>query len=64
MIALVFEVIAFSISSGNMVHVIGSISTITGVAFAYRTAFMVAANVKSGTITSSPGPIPNATSAR
>ncbi len=41
----------------------GSISTKTGVAPVSATAFAVAAKVKDGTITSSPAPMPRASSA-
>jgi len=56
MIALVLEVITLSISCGLMPQLLCSTSTTTGVAFACKTALIVAAKVKSGTITSSPSP--------
>ena len=44
--------------------VAGSTSTSTGRAPASATTFAVAGNVYAGTITSSPGPIPSASTAR
>ena len=59
MIALVFGVIAKAIRAGSMQYVSGSMSTKTGFAPTKAMTFAVAANVKDGTITSSPGPIPS-----
>ncbi len=64
MIAFVLGVIAFSISFGSIHQLSSSISTITGVAPVYKTALIVAAKVRSGTMTSSPGPIPKVTNAK
>ncbi len=64
MIALVLGLIAFSISSGEMVQLSRSTSTSTGVALASNTALMVAAKVRSGIMTSSPSPTPSASKAR
>ena len=61
--AFVLLVIAFLISSESIVQVSLSISTRTGVIPELITALIVAANVMSGTITSSPGPMPNVFSA-
>ena len=47
-----------------MLYVTGSMSTNTGFAPANATLFAVAAKVKDGTITSSPGPIPRESKAR
>src|SRR5690606_32772020 len=49
--------------SGSIQSVSGSTSTKTGLAPTCSTTLAVAAKVSVGTITSSPGPIPNATSA-
>ena len=64
MIALVRGVIAASIAAGAIVYVSGSMSTNTGVAPAYSIAATVATNVNGTVITSSPGPMPAASSAR
>ena len=62
--AFVFGVIAFSISSGLILYVSGSISTNFGVAPVYEMASQVAMNVNGVVITSSPLPIPLANNAR
>src|SRR5258708_5957630 len=59
MIALVREVIRRSASARSSVNVSRLTSAKAGTAPARETAFAVAINVKSGTITSSPGPIPS-----
>jgi len=58
--ALVFGVIAFSINSGTMLNISGSVSTNTGVAPSLLITPAVAKNVNGDVITSSPGPIFNA----
>ena len=55
MIALVLEVIAFSISTGSILKVFGSTSTNTGVKLRSPITSTVAAKVKSAVIISSPG---------
>jgi hypothetical protein len=62
MIAFVFAVILRSTSSGSRLSVTGSISAKTGVASRRAIASAVAKNVKAGQITSSPRPIPSASS--
>ena len=64
MMAFVRGVINRSTSAGSNVQVPGWTSAITGVAPAWITVLIEAANVRSGTITSSPSPTPNASSAR
>src|SRR5450759_1323471 len=64
MIALVRSVILARTSSGSICHVSAQESTKTGVAPAYLIAFTDAMYVSVGTMTSSPGPIPRATSAK
>ena len=54
-IALVLDVIAFSISVGQILKVFGSTSTKTGVRFNKPITSTVAAKVKSAVIISSPG---------
>ena len=56
--ALVLEVICFSIFEGSMVHVLISTSTNTGTAPICTMGVTEAINVITGTITSSPGFIP------
>src|SRR5690606_29954577 len=56
-------VMARSTAAGSMQSVVGSTSTSTGVAPTCSTTLAVAAKVRVGTITSSPGPMPSATSA-
>ena len=63
MIARVRGVIAASTASGSIVHVAGVTSTNTGSAPAAIGAYAVALNVRAGTITSSPQPMPSALSA-
>ena len=58
------SVIALSIRVGSMLYVTGSMSTKTGLAPVRATLFAVAAKVKDGTITSSPGPMPRESNAR
>jgi len=58
--ALVFLVILFWMSLGDMLNVFSSISAKTGLAPTKRGALVVAANVNTGTITSSLGPVPSA----
>ena len=55
MIALVRGVIAAAISSGSILNVSGSMSTNTGLAKRWVTHVAVEANVKLGSMTSSPG---------
>ena len=55
MIALVFDVIALSISSQSMLNVSSSISTKTGLSCNKAITSTVAAKVKSDVIISSPG---------
>ncbi len=62
-IALVRSVMAGSISSGSIVPVRGSTSTIMGIALIESIAAMVAKKLQSGTITSSPSPTPNESNA-
>jgi hypothetical protein len=57
-------VMAAATASGSMHIVSGSMSTSTGFAPRCTATFAVAANVSDGTITSSPGPMPNAASDR
>jgi hypothetical protein len=64
MIAFVRGVIARSIAAGAIVKVSGSMSTNTGVAPAYTIAAAVATKVNGTVITSSPAPMPAASSAR
>ena len=64
MMALVRALTAEETEAGESVKVSGSMSANTGVAPVMATALAVAANVKEGTITSSPGPIPAASSPR
>ena len=64
MSALVRAVIDSSSRAGSMLKVSSSMSTKTGRAPCISTTFAVATHVKDGTITSSPGPMPSATSAR
>jgi len=64
MMALVFLVILFWMSLGDMLNVFSSMSAKTGLAPTKMGAFAVAANVKTGTITSSPGPMFKARIAR
>ncbi len=59
MIAFVAGVIAASTAAGSTQYVSSSMSTNTGVAPVRATELPVAANVNAGTMTSSPGPIPN-----
>ena len=61
--AFVRGVMARSTASGSMQYVSGVMSTITGTAPQNSTAPAVATKVKSGTITSSPRPIPSASRA-
>ena len=51
---------AFSACATSMHSVVGSMSTKTGTAPRYRQAIAVASHVSAGTITSSPGPTPQA----
>ncbi len=60
MITFVRSVIAFSIKTGSMLNVSGSISTNTGTALAIKTADAVAIKVYGGIITSSPAETPPA----
>ena len=62
--ALVFLVILFSISCGEMLNVFSSMSAKIGFASQKRGALAVAAKVRTGTITSSPGPMFSARMAR
>ena len=64
MMAFVRGVTAASIFAGSMHHVSGSTSTSTGRAPARITTLAVTTMVKSGMITSSPGPTPSTSSAR
>jgi len=64
MIAFVRSVIAASTEAGSRQKKSGSMSANTGDAPVIATEFPVAANVKDGTITSSPGPIPAASNPR
>src|SRR6202162_5070862 len=64
MIARARGVIFSSIFPGSRHHVLPSTSTSTGFAPARRTVFAETIRVKSGMMTSSPGPIPRATSDR
>ena len=59
--ALVLRVMRASTSTGSRVNV-SSTSASTGLAPAYTMADMEATKVKPGTMTSSPGPMPNADS--
>ena len=63
-IAFVLLVIFCRADSGSMHQVAGSMSAKIGVAPTYRTAEAVATQVTSGTITSSPGPMPSASNER
>ena len=63
MIAFVFAVMASSIFSGSILNVSGRISAKIGVAPKRVMQLTEAKNVKLGTITSSPGPMPIAISA-
>src|SRR5690606_27567635 len=63
MMTLVRGVIAASTASGSMHKVSASMSTSTGLAPTCSTTLAVAAKVRAGTITSSPGPTPSATRA-
>src|SRR5690606_40943644 len=63
MMTLVGGVIAVSTASGSMHKVSASMSTSTGLAPTCSTTLAVAAKVRAGTITSSPGPTPSATRA-
>ena len=62
MIALVSLVILYTTSAGSRLNVSGTMSANTGFAPSRHTALAVAKNVKLGTITSSPGPTPSASS--
>src|SRR5581483_2055018 len=64
MMPFVRGVNAVSTPSGSRHHVERSMSTNTGFAPTYRTAFAVATYVSDGTMTSSPGPAPSASKAR
>jgi len=64
MIALVFDVIDFSIFDGSILNVSDSISTKTGLAFCTTITLDVAAKVNGVVITSSPFLIPNASNER
>src|ERR1700755_3668277 len=64
MIARVRGVIARSAAVGSRLRVPGSTSANTGVAPQCQTALAVAMNDSDGTMTSSPGPTPDAYSAR
>ena len=59
MIARVRAVSFRRASTGSMPHVCGSESTSTGIAPVKRTTLAVEMKVRSGTRTSSPGPIPS-----
>src|SRR5690606_24795697 len=50
--------------AGDMLNVSSSTSTMTGLAPRYRTTSAVAVKVYDGTMTSSPGPTPNASNAK
>ena len=60
MIAFVRGVIARAAAAGSRLQVSGSMSAKTGVAPHCQTALAVAMNDSDGTITSSPGPTPEA----
>ena len=60
MIAFVAVLILYSTSAGSRLNVSGLMSANTGFAPSRHTALAVAKNVKLGTITSSPGPMPSA----
>ena len=60
MIARVFELIFSSSRRTSRLQVSGSMSAKTGVAPTRTTTSAVAAKVKAGVITSSPGPMPRA----
>jgi hypothetical protein len=62
--ALVRDVRRASIDSAVTFIVTGSTSAGTGTAPAWMTALAVAQNVRAGTITSSPGPMPAASALR
>ena len=64
MIAAVRDVTAAAADAGSRQYVAGSMSAKTGRAPACTTALAVAAKVNAGTMTSSPGPMPAATSPR
>ena len=54
--------IAASIAAGSIQKYVGSMSTKIGVAPVSETELAVAAKLKDGTMTSSPGPMPRASS--
>ena len=58
--ALVLSVMAASILVGSMLHVVGSMSTKTGLAPTIQIASAVAKKVLATVMTSSPGPMPSA----
>ncbi len=64
MIALVRGVMYVSICAGSMLKVLRPQSTSTGVAPACTMEWMVEQKVMAGAMTSSPGPMPSASSAR
>ena len=64
MMALVFALRAVASLAGSILNVLGQMSTNTGIAFSFRTAFVTAIKLKEGKITSSPSLIPRMRKAR